>query len=399
MWHFKTFGFRFLTAASVYCSVHSLGSDLKIQHWNYNWDKSHGIHDDSKFGLKPDTLNVVKHQQSYHKLIIFIRHGQYHLNRKKSEEKVLTDIGWRQAYAAGCRLREMGIKIDRIIHSDLIRARQTTAAVLIGLQNNVDDLFDSQEIVQLVIPYSSESDDPKSYPVTQKSNRKNTISKSKSNSPVKIPMIDNPYIPYAGAMFDCQLSRYLTEGPPPVAPVPPTSSTKKSDNIRSTEGIRIDEGFQIHLHCKPITKQGIIAYNGPFYCPNHCCSILNNNSIINIIQCDCPCHRIIEYKPIETIVFIGHANVFRYWICKLLQLPIEGWLRLSLGHGSISTFIVTNDEFIIHSKEDNNNHNSDDNDDNDDQEVKYTKQLRYGSIVTLNHLGDVGHLPPELLTQ
>uniref|UniRef100_A0A183KXG8 Serine/threonine-protein phosphatase PGAM5, mitochondrial n=1 Tax=Schistosoma curassoni TaxID=6186 RepID=A0A183KXG8_9TREM len=181
-----------------------------------------GIHDDSKFGLKPDTLNVVKHQQSYHKLIIFIRHGQYHLNRKKSEEKVLTDIGWRQAYAAGCRLREMGIKIDRIIHSDLIRARQTTAAVLIGLQNNVDDLFDSQEIVQLVIPYSSELDDPKSYPVTQKSNQKNTISKSKSNSPLKIPMIDNPYIPYAGAMFDCQLSRYLTEGPPPVAPVPPT---------------------------------------------------------------------------------------------------------------------------------------------------------------------------------
>ncbi|RTG84341.1 uncharacterized protein DC041_0007760 [Schistosoma bovis] len=165
------------------------------------------------------------------------------------------------------------------------------------------------------------------------------------------------------------------------------ASTKKSDNIRSTEGIRIDEGFQIHLHCKPITKQGIIAYNGPFYCPNHCCSILNNNSIINIIQCDCPCHRIIEYKPIETIVFIGHANVFRYWICKLLQLPIEGWLRLSLGHGSISTFIITNDEFIIHSKEDNNN-NSDDNDDDDD-EVKYTKQLRYGSIVTLNHLGDV----------
>uniref|UniRef100_A0A095CD40 Serine/threonine-protein phosphatase PGAM5, mitochondrial n=1 Tax=Schistosoma haematobium TaxID=6185 RepID=A0A095CD40_SCHHA len=206
MWYFKTFGLKFFTAASVYCSVHSLGSDLKIQHWNYNWDKSHGIHDNSKFGLKPDTLNVVKHQQSYHKLIIFIRHGQYHLNRKKSEEKVLTDIGWRQAYAA--------------------------------------------------------------------------------------------------------------------------------------EGIRIDKGFQIHLHCKPITKQGLIAYNGPFYCPNHCCSILNNNSIINIIQCDCPCHRMIEYKPIETIVFIGHANVFRYWICKLLQLPIEGWLRLNLGHGSISTFYL-----------------------------------------------------------
>uniref|UniRef100_A0A3Q0KM28 Serine/threonine-protein phosphatase PGAM5, mitochondrial n=2 Tax=Schistosoma mansoni TaxID=6183 RepID=A0A3Q0KM28_SCHMA len=391
MWYFRTFGFKFFTAASVYCSVHSMGSDSKIQQWNYNWDKSHGIHDNSKSGLKPDTLNVVKHQQPYHKLIIFIRHGQYHLNRKKSAEKVLTDIGWRQAYAAGCRLREMGIKVDRIIHSDLIRARQTTAAVLIGLQNNVDDLFDSPEIVQLVIPYSSELDDPKSCPVTQKSNEKSTISEPKSSTPVKMTMIDNPYTPYANAMFDCQLSRYLTEGPPPVAPVPPTSSTKKSDPIRSIEGIRIDKGYEIHLHCKPITKQGIIAYNGLFHCSLNCCSILNNNHTNHhnhhhIIQCHCPCHRIIHNEPIETILFIGHANVFRYWICKLLQLPLEGWLRLSLGHGSISILLINNNELIIN----NNNNNGD--------KEKDIKQSKYGSIVTLNCLGDVGHLPPELLT-
>ncbi|CAH8536716.1 unnamed protein product [Schistosoma turkestanicum] len=110
MWFFKTNGFKFFTAASVYCSVYSSGSDMITKHWNYNWDKSHGIHNDPQFEFKSNTLNVVKNQQPYYKLIIFIRHGQYHLNKKKSEEKVLTDIGWRQAYAAGCRLREMGIK-------------------------------------------------------------------------------------------------------------------------------------------------------------------------------------------------------------------------------------------------------------------------------------------------
>ncbi|CAH8617817.1 unnamed protein product [Schistosoma rodhaini] len=167
------------------------------------------------------------------------------------------------------------------------------------------------------------------------------------------------------------------------------ASTKKSDPIRSIEGIRIDKGYEIHLHCKPITKQGIIAYNGSIHCSLNCCSILNNHTNHNhhhIIQCHCPCHRIIQNQPIETILFIGHANVFRYWICKLLQLPLEGWLRLSLGHGSISILLINNNELII-----NNNNNKGD-------KEKDIKQSKYGSIVTLNCLGDVGHLPPELLT-
>lgn len=388
MWCFKTYGFKFLAIASVYCSVYSPESGVNPRRWKYDWDKLHGIHDDSMFELKSNTLNAVKYQQPYYKLIIFIRHGQYHLSRKKSEEKVLTDIGWRQAFATGCRLRETGIKIDRIIHSDLIRARQTTAAVLIGLQNDADSLFDSPEIVQLVIPDPSRLDEPKSLPVSQKPNPQNTFSTPKSNPLVEnIQMIDQPYTPYINATFDCQLSRYLTEGPPPVAPVPPTSSTKKSDIIRSTEGIRIDKGFQAHLHRQPITEQGIIACNGPLYCPIKCCRRLINETVL--VKCDCPCHRIVQHKPIETIVFIGHANVFRYWICRLLQLPCEAWLRLSLGHGSISTLIITNELMVNYEDEEK---------DVDNERLKYRTKSEYGSVVTLSHFGDVGHLPPELIT-
>ncbi|KAK4468057.1 hypothetical protein MN116_008232 [Schistosoma mekongi] len=388
MWCFKTHGFKFLAIASVYCSVYSPESGLNPRRWKYNWDKSHGIHDDSMFKSKSNALNVVKYQQPYYKLIIFIRHGQYHLSRKKSEEKVLTDIGWQQAFATGCRLREMGIEIDRIIHSDLIRARQTTAAVLVGLLNDSDSLFDSPEIVQLVIPDPSRLDEPKSLPVSQKSNPGNTFLTLKSNPLVEnIQMTDQPYTPYINATFDCQLSRYLTEGPPPVSPVPPTSSTKKSDIIRSTEGIRIDKGFQAHLHRQPITEQGIIACNGPLCCPIKCCCQLSNKT--ELVKCNCPCHRIVQHKPIETIVFIGHANVFRYWICRLLQLPCEAWLRLSLGHGSISTLIITN-ELMVNYEEDE--------EDVDNVSLKYRTNSKYGSVVTLSHFGDVGHLPPELIT-
>ncbi|RUS85620.1 hypothetical protein EGW08_006632 [Elysia chlorotica] len=35
-------------------------------------------------------------------------------------------------------------------------------------------------------------------------------------------------------------------------------------------------------------------------------------------------------------VIVCHANVIRYFVCRALQFPPEGWLRLSLAHGSIT---------------------------------------------------------------
>ncbi|KAL1138710.1 hypothetical protein AAG570_008772, partial [Ranatra chinensis] len=35
-------------------------------------------------------------------------------------------------------------------------------------------------------------------------------------------------------------------------------------------------------------------------------------------------------------VIVCHANVIRYFVCRALQYPAEGWLRLSLHHASIT---------------------------------------------------------------
>ncbi|GFR95231.1 serine/threonine-protein phosphatase Pgam5, mitochondrial [Elysia marginata] len=35
-------------------------------------------------------------------------------------------------------------------------------------------------------------------------------------------------------------------------------------------------------------------------------------------------------------IIVCHANVIRYFVCRALQFPPEGWLRLSLAHGSIT---------------------------------------------------------------
>ncbi|VDN51201.1 unnamed protein product [Dracunculus medinensis] len=40
-------------------------------------------------------------------------------------------------------------------------------------------------------------------------------------------------------------------------------------------------------------------------------------------------------------IIVCHANVIRYFVCRALQFPPEGWLRMSLGNCSITWIIIT----------------------------------------------------------
>ena len=65
----------------------------------------------------------------------------------------------------------------------------------------------------------------------------------------------------------------------------------------------------------------------------------------------------------ENILIVGHGNVFRYYMVRLLQLDRFSWARLEMHNCSISRVCIY-----------------------DDGRVRVT------------HIGDTGHLPPELLT-
>ncbi|TPP67427.1 Serine/threonine-protein phosphatase Pgam5 mitochondrial [Fasciola gigantica] len=273
------------------------------------------------------------------KVIIFVRHGQYKTKVTSKDEKVLTELGWRQAYATGLYLRRWGIKIDRIIHSNLIRARQTTAALLIGLSNDPDDiLFDVPTLVNLSAPYRAELQGNYSIGVDQPATSYPSVSSPESTKE-KINMcgMADPYKPYPDSPFDCQESRYLAEGPPPVAPQPPGASST-SDEVRLVEGRRLEDGFRLHINRM---RSGDAARPCP---PN-------------------------DFQD-ETIVFVGHANVFRYWLCRALQLPPEAWLRIQLYHGSVSCL-------VLHFESDPNG----------------------ACLVTATKIGEVGHMPKELLSR
>lgn len=108
-------------------------------------------------------------------------------------------------------------RIDRIIHSDLIRARQTTAAVLAGLQTDVDGLFDSPDYVGIVNPQIYPNHDV----VDPKNSSLGLIKVQATPSDIDGTWIGKPYKPFESSQFSCQLSRLLNEGPPPAEPDPP----------------------------------------------------------------------------------------------------------------------------------------------------------------------------------
>ncbi|CAF5153715.1 unnamed protein product [Rotaria magnacalcarata] len=46
-------------------------------------------------------------------------------------------------------------------------------------------------------------------------------------------------------------------------------------------------------------------------------------------------------------IIVFHANILRYFICKIMQFPVEAWLRITLNHGSITQITILSDGGIV----------------------------------------------------
>ncbi|RVE53996.1 hypothetical protein evm_001399 [Chilo suppressalis] len=90
---------------------------------------------------------------------------------------------------------------------------------------------------------------------------------------------------------DCQM---LEEGAP-IPPEPPTGHWRPEPRQFFQDGARIEAAFRRYFHRAP---------------PD-------------------------QTKDSYTLL-VCHANVIRFFVCKALQFPPEGWLRISLNHGSIT---------------------------------------------------------------
>ncbi|VEL33921.1 unnamed protein product [Protopolystoma xenopodis] len=165
---------------------------------------------------------------------------------------------------------------------------------------------------------------------------------------------------------------------------PSKSRSSAVDAVALANGRRIEAAFSSHIHRDCITKSGKKALLGPENCKT-CSALCSKDKLVNsdtkVHTCNCACHRIERGLPAETVVFVGHANVIRYFICRCLQLPPEAWLRFSLGHGSFTQINIWTSG----------------------RESPHHWRLQGPSgeihcIVSVNRMGDVGHMDRPLIS-
>ncbi|XP_022048506.1 serine/threonine-protein phosphatase PGAM5, mitochondrial isoform X4 [Acanthochromis polyacanthus] len=120
-------------------------------------------------------------------------------------------------------------------------------------------------------------------------------------------------------LVSCDL---LREGAP-IEPVPPVTHWKPDAVQYHEDGARIEAAFRRYIHRADPTQK---------------------EDSYEIIVC--------------------HANVIRYFVCRALQFPPEGWLRMGLNNGSITWLTI-----------------------------------RPSGRVALRTMGDSGFMPPDKLTR
>lgn len=91
--------------------------------WDFNWDlRSHM----AKIETTNEDGEIVTKRQKANRHILLIRHGQYNLKGANDSERILTDMGVKQADQTGRRLAELGLPFTSIISSTMARAIQTS---------------------------------------------------------------------------------------------------------------------------------------------------------------------------------------------------------------------------------------------------------------------------------
>ncbi|XP_021925691.1 serine/threonine-protein phosphatase Pgam5, mitochondrial-like isoform X2 [Zootermopsis nevadensis] len=105
--------------------------------WDSNWDKrdptslvkpSKGGSDDNRYN---EAVERVKPKAVRH--LLLIRHGQYNMSGKSDEERILTDLGRKQAKLTGLRLQELSMPYTRLVRSTMTRANETAQIILSSL--------------------------------------------------------------------------------------------------------------------------------------------------------------------------------------------------------------------------------------------------------------------------
>ncbi|XP_012253508.1 serine/threonine-protein phosphatase PGAM5, mitochondrial isoform X2 [Athalia rosae] len=133
-------------AVLLYYNVYGGGESLHVLNswttnytpsvqWEHNWDRR-----DPKSLVKPVKVSNEKDENRFNeelaskkvsavRHLFLIRHGQYETNGKSDSERILTDLGRKQAESTGARLSELGHPYSLIVRSTMSRAQETSKII------------------------------------------------------------------------------------------------------------------------------------------------------------------------------------------------------------------------------------------------------------------------------
>uniref|UniRef100_A0A8D0RF27 Serine/threonine-protein phosphatase PGAM5, mitochondrial n=1 Tax=Sus scrofa TaxID=9823 RepID=A0A8D0RF27_PIG len=100
--------------------------------WDPNWDRREPLSlvNLRKRNLEPGEEELASRLDHYKakatRHIFLIRHSQYHVDASLEKDRTLTPLGREQAELTGLRLASLGLKFNKIVHSSMTRAIETT---------------------------------------------------------------------------------------------------------------------------------------------------------------------------------------------------------------------------------------------------------------------------------
>lgn len=122
-------------ACSVVGAAYLLTSkaSCKSKAWDFNWD----FRQPSSL-VKPNSSDeeLQKVKSTSRRTYYLIRHGQYELEGAKDNEKILTELGRRQAECTGKYLAKLGVKYSDLVISTMARASETGEIILSQLKES-----------------------------------------------------------------------------------------------------------------------------------------------------------------------------------------------------------------------------------------------------------------------
>ena len=99
--------------------------------WDHNWDnRAHHTVAKSEGDQPVKKTKAIRH-------LLLIRHGQYNLSGDTDQERILTDLGIKQAESTGRRLAELNLPLTYLMSSTMSRAIQTADLIRAHLPSDL----------------------------------------------------------------------------------------------------------------------------------------------------------------------------------------------------------------------------------------------------------------------